>query len=72
MADSKGNVWFSAYRGGMSCFDGKNFTWFTEKEGLSVSTVDCFIEDGSGNIWAGTDGGGLCKLTPKSLVCPCA
>jgi ligand-binding sensor domain-containing protein/serine phosphatase RsbU (regulator of sigma subunit) len=67
IVDRNNNVWCSAYRGGMSCFDGKNFTWYTDKEGLSTGTVDCLLEDHNGNIWAGTDGSGVNKLTPKSF-----
>jgi signal transduction histidine kinase/ligand-binding sensor domain-containing protein len=34
----------------------------TEKEGLSSNVVKCILQDKLGNIWAGTDGGGLSKI----------
>ena len=39
----------------------KSFTHFTEKEGLSNNTVFSMLEDKSGNLWFGTNGGGVCK-----------
>lgn len=32
--DSDGNIWFASYGGGVSKFDGQNFTIFTTKDGL--------------------------------------
>ncbi|MEO5997766.1 MAG: two-component regulator propeller domain-containing protein, partial [Chitinophagaceae bacterium] len=43
--------------GGISKYDGKSFTHFTEKEGLSANNVSDIIEDKSGNLWIGTDRG---------------
>jgi ligand-binding sensor domain-containing protein/class 3 adenylate cyclase len=39
----------------------KSFTHFTEKEGLSNNTVFSILQDQSGNMWFGTDGGGVSK-----------
>ena len=44
--------------GGVSMYDGKTFTHFTEKEGLSSNYVLSILEDSQGNLWFGTDGGG--------------
>jgi ligand-binding sensor domain-containing protein/serine phosphatase RsbU (regulator of sigma subunit) len=38
----------------------KSFTNFTKKEGLSNNTVFSILEDKIGNLWFGTDGGGVC------------
>ncbi|MCP4216157.1 MAG: hypothetical protein GY765_16025, partial [bacterium] len=32
--DKSGNLWFGTYGGGVSRYDGKSFTSFTEKDGL--------------------------------------
>jgi signal transduction histidine kinase len=37
--------------------DGKTFTHFSVKEGLSGNKVSCIFKDRSGNLWFGTDGG---------------
>ncbi len=39
----------------------KSFTHFTEKEGLINNRVWSMLEDKSGNLWFGTDGGGVSK-----------
>ncbi|MES2592336.1 MAG: two-component regulator propeller domain-containing protein [Bacteroidota bacterium] len=46
----------------------KSFTHFTEKEGLSNNTVLSMLEDKSGNLWFGTDGGGVAKYAGKSFT----
>jgi ligand-binding sensor domain-containing protein len=54
LEDKSGNLWFGTYGGGVSKYDGKSFTHFTEKEGLSNNTVLSMLEDKSGNLWFGT------------------
>jgi signal transduction histidine kinase/streptogramin lyase len=39
----------------------------TTKNGLPSDFVRCVIEDREGNIWAGTEGGGLCRLKPVTF-----
>ena len=39
LQDKNGNIWFGTWAGGISRYDGKNFTHFTEKEGLSSNNV---------------------------------
>jgi serine phosphatase RsbU (regulator of sigma subunit) len=45
----------------VSKYDGKSFTHYTDKEGLSNNTVWSMLEDKSGNLWFGTNGGGVSK-----------
>ena len=52
----------------MSKYDGKTFTNFTEKEGLSNNTVASLIEDHLGNLWFGTVGGGVSKYDGKTFT----
>ena len=51
----------------MSKYDGKSFTHFTEKEGLSDNDVTSILEDKSGNLWFGTYGG-VSKYDGKSFT----
>ena len=46
----------------------KSFTHFTDKEGLSNNDVRSILEDKSGNLWFGTNGGGVCKYDGKSFT----
>ena len=39
-----------------------NFLSYSIEDGLSQSTVYCLIQDSRGYIWAGTDGGGVCRF----------
>ena len=46
----------------------KSFTTFTDKEGLTNNTVLSMLEDKSGNLWFGTNGGGVSKYDGKSFT----
>jgi signal transduction histidine kinase/ligand-binding sensor domain-containing protein len=63
--DSKGNIWFGSYGGGVTKFDGVYFTHYTEKEGLCNNYILKIYEDRQGNIWFGSDGGGISKFDGK-------
>ena len=68
LEDKSGNLWFGTNGGGVSKYDGKSFTHFTEKEGLSNNVVCSILEDKSGNLWFGTNGGGVSKYDGKSFT----
>jgi len=65
--DKKGNLWFGTQVQGVCRFDGKSFTWFSEK-GLSDSAVLGLFEDSKGNMWFGNNGAGLFKYDGKTLT----
>lgn len=67
LKDSKGNLWFGTQAEGVCLYDGKSFTWFTEK-GLAGPAVLGLFEDSKGNIWFGNNGSGLFRYDGKSLV----
>ena len=57
LQDKAGNIWFGTTGYGVYCFDGKLFTQYTVKDGLSHNNVYSILEDKAGNIWFGTTDG---------------
>jgi ligand-binding sensor domain-containing protein len=57
LQDKDGNLWFGTTGEGVYRYDGKEFTQFTEKDGLSNNSIWSILEDKSGDIWFGTDDG---------------
>jgi len=46
----------------------QNFSSFKKLQGLKHSNIRCLLEDKSGNIWFGTQGGGVTKYDGKSFT----
>lgn len=67
LKDKKGNLWFGTQGMGVCRYDGKSFTWFTEK-GLAGSAVLALFEDQNGNLWFGNNGAGLFRYDGKTLT----
>ena len=65
--DSFDNIWIASYSGGLCQFNGSEFIWLDETNGLSGEHVISLTTDDSGNIWAGTDGDGLDIINLNSL-----
>lgn len=65
LKDKKGNFWFCTQTMGVCRYNGKSFTWFTEK-GLSGPAVRGLFEDKNGNLWFGNNGNGLFRYDPAS------
>ena len=63
--DTAGNLWISAWEGGVSKYDGRSFTHYTTTQGLSHNNVFSLLEDSKGNIWIGTMEGGVNKYDGK-------
>lgn len=62
--DNNGNIWFASMtHGGVNRFDGKEFTQFLIKDGLSDSQVRTIYCDKSGKIWMGFNGNRNSGLT---------
>lgn len=66
LQDKAGNLWFSTGGEGVYRYDGKSFTNFTTKDGLSDNNVRAIIEDKAGNIVFATSRG-VCKYDGKSF-----
>ena len=67
LQDRAGNLWFGTTGEGVYRYDGKLFTQFTQKDGLSSNKVWSILEDKAGNIWFGTDQG-VCRFDGKAIV----
>jgi len=67
LKDRKGNIWFGTQTMGVCRYDGKTFTWFTEK-GLSGPAIRGLFEDRNGNFWFGNNGNGLFRYDGKTLT----
>jgi signal transduction histidine kinase/ligand-binding sensor domain-containing protein len=63
--DRQGNLWFGG--NGVKLFKEGRFTRFDEKDGLSSPHIRSLYEDSEGNIWAGTFGRGINRLTRQTI-----
>lgn len=66
-ADLHGNIWI-ALEHGLLKYNSNGGKLFTEKEGLSVNTVQTVLADYEGNIWAGTLNGGVNLLSTEAIT----
>lgn len=57
LEDKNGNIWFGTNNEGVCRYDGKQFVYFTTKEGISGNAVRKIVEDKEGNIWMATNNG---------------
>jgi sensor histidine kinase YesM/streptogramin lyase len=55
--DSRSTIWLGTHGGGITHFDGKNFTNFNSSNGLVSNQVNCFYEQSDGYLLIGTSSG---------------
>lgn len=67
LKDNAGNIWFGTDQKGVCRYNGKTFTFFTEK-GLSGAAVRTIFQDTKGNLWFGNNGFGLFCYDGKILT----
>jgi ligand-binding sensor domain-containing protein/signal transduction histidine kinase len=65
--DAKGALWVGTRNGLIKYWDGKQ-TLYTTAQGLSSNVVLAFTEDRDGNLWIGTELGGVCKLSGAMII----
>lgn len=66
LQDKSGNLWFGTTGEGVYRYDGKQFTQYTVKDGLSSNIVWAILQDTKGYIWLGTDAG-ICRYDGKTI-----
>lgn len=59
--DRNGTLWAGTAEGLLS-WDGHEWRTFTTKQGLSADMVRALADDSAGDLWIGTEGGGLNRL----------
>jgi ligand-binding sensor domain-containing protein/signal transduction histidine kinase len=62
--DRNGLLW-AGIQGDLKCWDGNAWRSFRESSDLSQENVRAIADDAQGNIWLGTERGGLKRLNPK-------
>jgi ligand-binding sensor domain-containing protein len=68
LQDRAGNLWFGTTGEGVYRYDGKSFSNFTTKDGLSHNSVFCILVDRVGNLWFGSRNNGLTRYDGKSFT----
>ncbi|MFM8419022.1 MAG: two-component regulator propeller domain-containing protein, partial [Verrucomicrobiota bacterium] len=68
LEDSRGNVWMGGWQHGLAVFapDGR-VRGLGREQGLPNESVSGLAEDGEGNVWVATNGGGLVRLRPLAF-----
>lgn len=62
--DDEGVIWLGTSGGGITKFDGHNFEYITDKDGLADNVIFCMVKDTKGRILIGTNNG-LSVYDPK-------
>lgn len=68
LVDSKQRVWVASYNVGLRCFtrDGKQIALYTTRNSSLSNDIILSIVERKGQIWLGTDGGGIDLLNPET------
>lgn len=67
LQDKTGTIWFGTTHRGVYRYNGRSFTKFTTRDGLSSNTVWTIVEDKAGTIWFGT-ADGVCRFNGKNFT----
>jgi ligand-binding sensor domain-containing protein/signal transduction histidine kinase len=54
--DEQGNIWMGLWAGGLYRYDGRDFRFFRESDGLPGGTIFALLAEGK-DLWAGSNGG---------------
>lgn len=67
LEDKAGFLWLGTTAGLIKYQEGQQ-TEYTTAQGLSINTIRSLAEDSDSNLWLGTAGDGVCKLSGEWLV----
>lgn len=67
LKNSEIGLWLATEQKGVCYFNGKSYTWYTEK-GLTIGAIRNMFQDKAGNIWFASNGGGVIKFNGKSFI----
>jgi ligand-binding sensor domain-containing protein/serine phosphatase RsbU (regulator of sigma subunit) len=69
LEDSKGDFWFGTHYDGLYKYETAKdtFLFYNKRDGLADNVISALFEDRYGNIWAGTWGGGISRLTGNRM-----
>lgn len=59
--DHQGRIWFATLNG-ITVYDGETFISYTNQDGLRDGAIISITVDANGNIWAGSQSGGIAKF----------
>lgn len=59
--DKKGIIWLATYGNGLSAYDGRKFSTYNVRQGLTTNTLHALHADRSGRLWVATPIG-VCRL----------
>lgn len=67
MTDSRKRIWIAPYSGGLRCYsyDGKLLASYSTRNSALSNDIVLSLAEREGQLWIGTDGGGINILTPK-------
>ena len=68
LQDRRGYIWIGYDRLGISRYDGRKFTHFSNLQGFTNNPVQCLFEDSKGNIWIGTESDGLWRYDGDRMI----
>lgn len=68
LIDSQKRIWVAPYNGGLNCLthDGKLLATYTTHNSSLSNNVVLSLAEREGEIWIGTDGGGINILDPET------
>jgi ligand-binding sensor domain-containing protein len=67
LSDSGDTLWIGTWHALIKYRDGKQ-TLYSSTQGLSDNSITSLTEDRDRNLWIGSIGGGVCKLSGESIV----
>jgi ligand-binding sensor domain-containing protein/signal transduction histidine kinase len=65
-ADATGALWIGTFKG-LIRYQEHRQTIYTSDQGLSDNAIRVLREDREGNLWIGTENGGMCKLSSEMI-----